>query len=188
MKIKITKLEERTDAEHPNNIPEGWEKIKEFPDEWFREPQIGKSFTAGGFMSSIVQEIIDENTFKTLNSVYRWEIIEGKKPERVGEINGKYYPMWSQFVERKEVFIGCDLEDWGDPMDRALFAGEMPAVTKVKDIELKPNGEDSAFFAIIGEDFDCGSDVKHVGITGGEEGYLTFVGYGGHEYRIKLKE
>lgn len=104
------------------------------------------------------------------------------------KINGKAYPMWSQFIERKEEFIGCTLEDWGDSMDKAMFGGEIPMKTKITNIELKPNGDTSAYFLISGEDFGCGSDVKYLGITAGEKGYLTFGGYGGHEFRIKLKE
>lgn len=99
------------------------------------------------------------------------------------EINGRVYPMWSQFVEKKEEFIGGILEDFGDSFDKAL--GYKGAVTKIADITLVPNGKDSASFSVEGKDFGCGFDVRYGGITGGESGYITFSGYGGHLFRIK---
>jgi len=91
----------------------------------------------------------------------------------------KHYPMWEQFVEKQNDFIGCLLEDNDCGMS---------AITKITGISLKPNGPDSAFFSIDGEDFSCGFDVQHGGITGGAKGYLTFSGYGGHSFRIKTNE
>lgn len=91
-------------------------------------------------------------------------------------INGKIYPLWQQFVDKKATFIGRELED---------FDIGMSATTQVTDIELRPNGDDSAFFEIIGKDFGCGFDVRYGGITAGEPGWLTFAGYGGHTFRMK---
>lgn len=101
------------------------------------------------------------------------------------EVNGKEYPLWSQFVERKDEWIGGILEDFGDSMDRSMGMGDMK--TEITDIRLKPNGESSAFFEVAGKDFGCGFDVKGGGVTAGEEGYITFSGYGGHTWRIKQK-
>ena len=100
------------------------------------------------------------------------------------EVNGRVYPMWSQFVEGKQSFIGGILEDSGDSLDRSMFSVK-PAQTKITDIQLCPNGKDSAFFKIVGEDFECGFDVAYGGIGAGESGWITFYGYGGHEFRIK---
>jgi hypothetical protein len=75
MKVKITKLKELEDAYHPNNIEEGYTIIKETFSEYFREPVIGESFWIGSFGTSVVTEILSENTFKTLNSIYQWEIL-----------------------------------------------------------------------------------------------------------------
>jgi hypothetical protein len=91
-------------------------------------------------------------------------------------INGKEYPMWSQFVDKADEFVGKTLED---------HDMRMVAKTKVTDISLKPNGKDSAFFTIEGEAFNCGFDVQHGGIGAGEEGWLTFFGYGGHTFRVE---
>ena len=104
-------------------------------------------------------------------------------------VNGKTYPMWDQFLEKKQEWVGGVLEDFGDNMDRTLF-GDNKMATEIVDITLEPNGEDSAFFSIVGKEFSCGFDVKHGGISGEQNGedWLTFAGYGGHKFRIKKKE
>lgn len=101
-------------------------------------------------------------------------------------INGRDYPLWSQFVERKEQWIGGILEDSGDSMDRVL--GFETSRTTITDITLEPNGDTSAFFSVGGADFSCGFDVGYGGITAGEPGWMTFSGYGGHSWRIKEAE
>ncbi len=91
-------------------------------------------------------------------------------------INGKSYPLWSQFVHRAAEWVGGTLEDreYGESM-----------TTTITGIELTPNGDDSAFFAVVGTDFTCGFDVAYGGIEGGDEDWTTFSGYGGHSWRIK---
>lgn len=105
------------------------------------------------------------------------------KPE---VINGKIYPMWSQFVEKQDQFIGGILQDMGDKWDRSIGMKEMQ--TEITGIILRANGKDSAFFEVIGKEFICGFDVRHGGIKAGEDGWLTFSGYGDHTWRIKPKE
>jgi len=90
------------------------------------------------------------------------------------EVNGKVYPMWSQFVEDKEKWIGGILEDL-----------EYGGSTIITDVELVPNGEASAFLQVNGEEFGCGFDVSCGGIRAGDKGWITFSGYGGHTWRIK---
>jgi len=106
-------------------------------------------------------------------------------------VNGREYPMWSQFVEQKDEWIGGKLEDFGDSGSRAfgmLYDKKLGDVlTEIVDIELKPNGDDSAIFCITGNSFSCGFDVTVGGITAGEDGWITFVGYGGHKWRIKKR-
>lgn len=104
------------------------------------------------------------------------------------KVNGKEYPLWSQFVERQEEWIGGTLHDGGDSMDRAMGLGDL--TTTITGIELTPNGEDSAYFSVNGEDFNCGFDVQYGGIGGGNgsKEWLTFSGYMGHTWRIKKKE
>ena len=72
------------------------------------------------------------------------------------EINGKEYPLWSQFVDRRDEFIGKPLisEDMG-----------MSTETIVTDVTLLPNGLESAMFTVHGEDFKCGFDVRYGGIS-----------------------
>ncbi len=98
-------------------------------------------------------------------------------------INGKHYPLWSQFIERKDEWIGSVMEDLGDNMDRQM--GIESITTKITAIDLRPNGDDSAFFEISGEEYSCGFDVKYGGVMAGDEGWITFSGYLGHTWRIK---
>ena len=101
------------------------------------------------------------------------------------KINGKEYPLWSQFVESKEKWIGGVLEDFGDSLDRQL--GFKGCKTEIVDICLNPNGEKNAFFEVVGKEFSCGFSTDSGGVAGGEEGYITFGGYGNHTWRIKSK-
>jgi hypothetical protein len=75
--IKIKKLKESDNPLHPNNIAEGFEKVSQIPDNWFRPPTVGERFwTSLTWSTSGVQEIIDKNTFRTYNSIYHWEVID----------------------------------------------------------------------------------------------------------------
>jgi len=75
------------------------------------------------------------------------------------EVNGRFYNLWGQFVENKERWIGGKLHD------KETLCGPCP-VTTITDVELLPNGDDSAFFWIRGKDYDCGFDVKYGGVNG----------------------
>lgn len=76
--IWIKKIEELSDAMFPNNIPVGWEfTFNELPDLSFKEPQVGERFRAGYLWStSNVVEILDNNKFKTLSSIYEWQRLD----------------------------------------------------------------------------------------------------------------
>lgn len=99
-------------------------------------------------------------------------------------INGREYPMWSQFVEGKARWIGGKLQDQGDSYDISLTNGRW-AETEITDITLEPNGKTSAMFSVDGKDFCCAGDVGYLGITAGDKGWITLSGYGGHTWRIK---
>lgn len=102
-------------------------------------------------------------------------------------VNNKTYPLWGQFVDRKNEWIGGILEDFGDSMDRQMGIDEKTVAT-ITDITLKPNGEDSAFFGVHTDKGMFGFDVGVGGIGGDQEKpWLTFSGYGGHKWRIKKK-
>lgn len=78
MKVKLTKLKEADNPKHPNNIQEGHEVIGDFT----KDPVVGEQFVIDLdedyiWHTSIVQEIIDDKTFRTNNSIYKWEQIEG---------------------------------------------------------------------------------------------------------------
>ena len=104
------------------------------------------------------------------------------------KINGREFPLWSQFVEKKEKFVGGVLEDH----DNDPFCSCGVGKTEITDIELVPNGKSSAFFRVCGKDFNCGFDVSVGGIDGSfgdaEHGWVGFCGYGGHQWRIKGRE
>lgn len=100
------------------------------------------------------------------------------------QINGKVYPLWSQFVERKKEWISGELADSGDSMDKAMgYGGDK---TEITDIQLVKNGDDSALFRVCGKAFDCAFDVRHGGISGGgDKDAINFSGFGGHSWSIK---
>ncbi len=77
-KIRLTKVEIGDD----NRFPPNSRGIYTPGSSWEGEqspitphPIIGRPFFISTFKTSLVQEIVDANTFKTLNSTYRWEII-----------------------------------------------------------------------------------------------------------------
>lgn len=71
--IGLLKVEELAEAVHPNNIEVGYDVTGAF----VKEPKIGEAFWVGlGWRTSKVTEIISEDTFKTLNSTYRWRFLE----------------------------------------------------------------------------------------------------------------
>ena len=105
-------------------------------------------------------------------------------------VNGKYYPLWQQFVDKKDKWIGGTLTDYGDSMDRSMgISSPKGNNTIITDIKLLPNGTESAWFEITGDKFSCGFDVGHGGISGDQKdsnkGNITFAGYGGHTFIIK---
>jgi hypothetical protein len=102
-----------------------------------------------------------------------------EKPPLV--VNGRQYPMWSQFVHKKDEWIGGVLEDFGE------YSATPKYRTEIVDIRLKPNGEKWAYFEVVGKDFTCGFDVQYGGVIGGEDGYITFSGFHNHIWRIKQK-
>ncbi|MDD4970706.1 MAG: hypothetical protein PHT07_14865 [Paludibacter sp.] len=101
-------------------------------------------------------------------------------------VNGKEYPMWSQFVERKDEWIGGKLQELSDSYPRV--SDDESSETTITDIRLEPSGNDSAYFSVDGLDYGCGGDVHYLGVTAGEEGWITLSGYGGHTWRIKQPE
>jgi hypothetical protein len=70
MEITLKKIKELPDATHPNNKEVGYIQVGEF----VADPKVGEPFYVGDrFRTSRVKEIIDANTFKTHNSIYKWE-------------------------------------------------------------------------------------------------------------------
>lgn len=103
-------------------------------------------------------------------------------------INGKVYPLWGQFVDRKDEWIGGALESFGAVVDRVN--GKTSAITTIEDIIMEPKGTTSAIFKIVGKDFTCESDVKFLAIDttkfpSPDKDFLTLHGEGGHIFRFK---
>lgn len=76
-KVIITKLSDDVfNGNHPNMINEGYQKIGVIDE----LPEIGKRFLLKGLHlgsylhTSVITEIIDENTFKTENSTYKLDL------------------------------------------------------------------------------------------------------------------
>ncbi len=86
MKVLIKKLETRSDAEKPDaKLPSNYESVKEIErEDLFEKPKVSQTFQVIGiksyFISSLVEEIIEDNEtsgkFKTINSIYYWEILK----------------------------------------------------------------------------------------------------------------
>jgi hypothetical protein len=78
--VKITKLEELPEAQHPLNISVGrilYGLFEEEPQQnfHFRLSAVSNMPGQRGITTSRITEIIDDNHFKTLNSLYKWEFI-----------------------------------------------------------------------------------------------------------------
>jgi hypothetical protein len=70
--VKVTKLRDCDDPFKANHIAPGYERTGIL----LEPPKVGECFWVGsGWRTSVVQEIIDEKTFRTYNSIYTWEII-----------------------------------------------------------------------------------------------------------------
>jgi len=98
-------------------------------------------------------------------------------------INGKVYPMWSQFVEKKEGWIG------GSMIDSDSIMGDAEE-TEITDVSLIPNGTESAMMIFHGKDYDCSFDVRYCGIGGGDSnkvGYLELCTTFGNTFYIKKR-
>jgi hypothetical protein len=92
-------------------------------------------------------------------------------------IDGKSYPLWSQFVEDKS-WIGGTLEEFSDGFSEG-------AITTITDITLA-NEDGGIWFTIHGKDFDEGFNVQYGGIGGNQtEGWLTFHVPYCSDFRIK---
>ena len=99
------------------------------------------------------------------------------------EVDHKKFPLWGQFIDRKNEWIG------GRLIDTDTDFGMQEAETKIKDIrlELWPKGltkeqkdlgcVQSVVFIVAGEDFNCSFNVKYGGVlpdrSAASEGYIA---------------
>lgn len=78
MRVRIKKLIEVENPTHPNNKEVGYETVGNVFSNYFNEPKVGDRFCNGYTLTSKVTAILNKNTFRTLNSVYKWEILKDK--------------------------------------------------------------------------------------------------------------
>jgi hypothetical protein len=90
-------------------------------------------------------------------------------------INGKTYPLWGQFVDKKAEWIGGTMKETDSD------CGDSPT-EKITDIFMHPNGNDSAMFVIKGETFEWAADVSalSVGHVRVERGIHLCTPWGSH--------
>lgn len=70
--VKITKIKDtKFDGNHPNEINEGYTKQGIL----YNPPKVGESVRVGSLLTSTVTEIINNDLFKTENSVYKIEYL-----------------------------------------------------------------------------------------------------------------
>jgi hypothetical protein len=98
-------------------------------------------------------------------------------------IDGTSYPMWSQFVEKKDKWIGGILEE---------LSGQIgsEASTEITDIGLhkNPGSGDTVYFTVYGKKFDESFAVTLGGLSKGEnDDWIYFSTTFGIDFRIKPK-
>jgi hypothetical protein len=91
-------------------------------------------------------------------------------------VNGKTYPMWGQWVEKKESFVGATIEDL-----------ESPGIeSTITDVRLLPSGTNSAmlsFSTAAGWSACC--DVGYLAMSSPETGVVDLIAsFGGWHMRI----
>lgn len=74
MEVKLTKIEELEEAQHSNK------NIIDFPyiGEEFKSPKIGECYSVlgmRGIRTSTITELLEDNKFKTINSIYQIEYL-----------------------------------------------------------------------------------------------------------------
>ena len=82
--VKVVKLsDDKYDGFHPNGIFRGYTVYGEIENPPIEGEALlivkAKGDAHGSFHTSVITEIVDENTFKTLNSTYHIEMIDFKK-------------------------------------------------------------------------------------------------------------
>ena len=74
-RVRLTKLsDDHFDGKHPNGIFEGY--VKEGTE--IVPPTVGEMYWLDNFHTSVVQKIIDKNTFKTTYSTYKIEYLDNR--------------------------------------------------------------------------------------------------------------
>lgn len=114
MRVKITKLANIDNPLKPSGFPVGFTRIGKS----YGKPVVGECFHIGGFRTSTVQEILDDNDFKTHNSIYKWEEFEEDYP--------KWYSLINSHYESDKNDLIADVED-------GMYQGEAEKLFFVKE-------------------------------------------------------
>ena len=131
--VKVTKLKEADKPLHPDNIEVGYERTGQYS----KPPQVGERFFVGyGWATSTVQEILTANTFRTHNSVYKWEVImAAPKPQETEFLTDFEKAVIEMRNLQKAYFKTCD---------RAILEQSKAAERKV-DAYIKQKTDPSLF-------------------------------------------
>jgi hypothetical protein len=79
MKVKLVKIAEAENPLYPNNILPGFVKEGRF----YKHPTEGEPFWVSNYATSTVQEVIGPDTFRTHNSIYRYELTSDVNDEAI---------------------------------------------------------------------------------------------------------
>lgn len=79
--VRLTKLDNGDTPKYPDGHPRHIKVGFTYEGLMPRPVAVGESFyvnppNKSHFHTSVVQEILSENTFKTMNSIYKWEILK----------------------------------------------------------------------------------------------------------------
>lgn len=78
----------------------------------------------------------------------------------------KHYPMYQQFVDQKDKWIGGTLVELSDGITDE-------AETEIEDVRIDRN-ENYDAFEVVGKDFSCSFNTMYGGVGGGQDGWIKF--------------
>jgi hypothetical protein len=133
-RVKVTKLQGVEDAFHPNPFA----AVGEVFDGIFQaHPHVGDSFQIApisaeryfrGLTTSPVREIINNRTFKTYNSIYKFELEDDVVGEVLTEDNNELTEMCTGIAQESLEDEMMNSEDYGykhEPTELAIFISKL---------------------------------------------------------------
>jgi len=89
-------------------------------------------------------------------------------------IDGISYPLWSQFVEKKDEWIGGELFEYNYS-------------TIIKDISLTKESN-AIVFRVTGEAFSCAFNVKYGGVVPNDPGVTDSISFSAYSLSFSIKK